>query len=199
MSGSAPSLDPTIVFALLAAGGALRFGGGKLAATLADKPVWSWAAKAAATAGFVERICIVRDGWAPARELQAPGWSVVVNPDADTGISSSIKLACTAAGPCRRLVIALADMPFVTSGHLRTLAQLEGVAFTRYPSGKIGVPAAFPRDAFPSLAMLEGDRGAASLDWGSDLTTVTADSPDTLIDVDAPDDLARASAMLARR
>ena len=187
------------MFALLAAGGATRFGGGKLAANLADKPVWSWAANAAATAGFVQRICIVRDGWAPAREMQALGWSVVVNPDADTGISSSIKLACTTAGPCRRLVIALADMPFVTSVHLRILAQLEGVSFTRYPSGKIGVPAAFPREVFHKLATLQGDRGAAGLDWGPDLTTVTPASPDTLIDVDTPDDLARASALLARR
>ena len=52
MSGSATSLEPSIVFALLAAGGATRFGGRKLAANLADKPVWSWAVNAAAAAGF---------------------------------------------------------------------------------------------------------------------------------------------------
>lgn len=187
------------MFALLAAGGATRFGGEKLATNLADKPVWSWAVNAAAAAGFIDRICIVREDWAPAREMQALGWSVVVNPEADTGMASSIKLACTAAGVCRRLVISLADMPFVTSDHLRILALAEGVAFTRYPSGKIGVPAAFPRDVLRKLATLQGDRGAAGLDWGSDLTTVTPDSPDTLIDVDTPDDLARASALLARR
>lgn len=187
------------MFAMLAAGGAARFGGGKLARTLADKPLWQWAANTAEAAGFVQRICIVREGWGPARDLQGRGWSVVANPDADTGIASSIKLACNGAAACQRLVIALADMPFVTSDHLRTLALSEGVAFTRYPSGHIGVPAAFPHDAFRKLAMLEGDRGAASLDWDARLIAITPASPDTLIDVDTPGDLNHARAMLAGR
>lgn len=187
------------MFAMLAAGGATRFGGGKLTRTLADKPLWHWAADTATAAGFVQRICIVRNDWAPAREMQALGWSVVVNPDAEAGIASSIKLACTAAAACRRLVIALADMPFVTSDHFRTLALSEGVAFTRYPSGRIGVPASFPHDALRKLAMLKGDRGAASLNWGPRLTALTPASPDTLIDIDMPDDLVRASTILERR
>lgn len=199
MNDSAPSLEPSIMIAMLAAGKATRFGGGKLARTLADKPLWQWAANTAVAAGFVQRVCIIRDGWAPAREMQTQGWSVVVNPEAEAGIASSIKLACTAAATCRRLVIALADMPFVTNYHLRALAHSEGVVFTRYASGHIGVPAAFPQDAFRRLAMLEGDRGAASLNWGPGLTTLTPASPDTLIDIDTPEDLVRAHNMLARR
>ncbi len=187
------------MFAMLAAGGAARFGGGKLARTLVDKPLWHWVADTAAAAGFVQRICIVRDGWAPAREMQALGWSVVVNPDAEAGIASSLKLACTAAVACRRLVIALADMPFITSDHFRTLALSEGVAFTRYPSGRFGVPAAFPHDAFRKLAMLEGDRGATSINWGPGRAAIAPASPEALIDIDTPDDLVRAHTMLARR
>ena len=187
------------MIAMLAAGGATRFGGGKLARTLADKPLWQWAANAAAAAGFVQRICIVRDDSVPAREMQALGWSVIVNPDAEAGIASSIRLACSAAAACRKLVIALADMPFVTSDHFRTLALSKGVAFTRYPSSRIGVPAAFPHDAFRKLAMLEGDRGAASINWGPGIAAIAPASPETLIDIDTPDDLVRAHTMLARR
>ena len=199
MSDSAPSLEPSIMFAMLAAGGATRFGGGKLTRTLADKPLWQWAANTAVVAGFIQRICIVRDDSAPAREMQALGWSVIVNPDAQAGIASSIKLACSAAAACRRLVIALADMPFITSDHLRALAVSNEAAFTRYPSGHIGVPAAFPQQAFRKLSLLEGDRGAAGLDWGPGMVAIAPSSPDTLIDVDTPDDLNCARAMLARR
>ncbi len=187
------------MFALLAAGGATRFGGAKLDQTLGGKPLWRWSADAAAAAGFGPGICIVREDWASACELQTLGWSVLVNPDAGTGIASSIKLAVAASEKCQRLVIALADMPFVTSDHLRQLAASDEVAFTRYPSGRLGVPAAFPRDAFAKLGTLYGDRGAASLDWGLNVVAITPASQDTLIDVDTPDDLLRAQTILERR
>ena len=199
MNDSAPSLEPSIMIAMLAAGQATRFGGGKLARTLSDKPLWQWAANTAVAAGFVQKVCIICDGWAPAREMQTLGWSVVVNRDSEAGIASSIKLACTAAAASGRLVIVLADMPFVTSDHLRALALSKEVAFTRYPSGHIGVPAAFPHQAFRKLSMLEGDRGAGGLDWGPGLVAIAPASPDTLIDVDTPDDLDGARTMLARR
>ncbi len=199
MSACASPAEPSIMFALLAAGGATRFGGTKLDQTLGGKPLWRWSADAAVAAGLRPGMCIVRDEWASARDLQSLGWSVLVNPDAETGIASSIKLALAAAEKRQRLVIGLADMPFVTSDHLRQLAASDEVAFTRYSSGRLGVPAAFPRDAFAKLAMLHGDRGAASLDWGPNVVTITPVSQDMLIDVDTPDDLLRAQTILERR
>ena len=193
MNGSVPPLDPSIAFALLAAGGAMRFGGGKLDARLGGRPLWRWAADTAERAGFTTRILIL--GEAPEPRAPAPeGWSVVFNPDSHCGIASSIRTACAAAAASRRLVIGLGDMPLVERNHLRALALAEGVAFTRYPAGGEGVPAGFPRDAFPRLGELEGDRGAASLDWGPRRIAISPGSPGSLLDIDTPEDLDRARA-----
>ncbi len=196
MSSYAPPLDPSIAFALLAAGRSERFGGGKLEASFAGKPLWRWAADTAAAAGFATRFVIVPD---PPMQLDAAeGWTIAVNSNADCGIASSIALACSLATDCRRLVIGLADMPFVEAGHLRALAMAEGVAFTSYHSGREGVPTGFPREAFATLASLQGDRGAATLPWANRVA-ITPTSPASLIDIDTPEDLERAQAQFMAR
>lgn len=192
MSASAPPLDPSIAFALLAAGRSKRFGGGKLQAMLGDKPLWRWAADTAEAAGFVTRFLIVAEPPLP----EAEGWRIAVNSDADIGIATSIALACSLARGCRKLVFGLADMPLVEPAHLRALAMANGVAFTCYPSGGEGVPAGFPSAAFASLGSLQGDRGAAGMDWGVDKITVAPASPDSLLDIDTPQNLERARARL---
>jgi molybdenum cofactor cytidylyltransferase len=198
MNAFVPALDPSIAFALLAAGGATRFGGGKLDAMLCAKPLWRWAADTAETAGFATRVLIVGGH----SRLEAPvpaGWSVVSNPNAQSGIASSIRAACSAAAGCRRLVIGLGDMPLIERDHLRALALAEGVVFTRYSSDREGVPAGFSRNAFTKLAHLEGDHGAASLDWGPGRIAISPRSPDSLLDIDTPQDLDRARVQIMAR
>ncbi len=197
MNASAPPLDPSIAFALLAAGRSQRFGGGKLEAVLNGKPLWRWAADTAEVAGFATRFLIVPAP--PKPETAAEGWTIAVNANADAGIATSISLACSLATDCRRVVIGLADMPFVEPDHLRVLAMAEGVAFTRYPSCREGVPASFPREAFARLANLQGDRGAATIDWAADRAAIAPTSPASLIDIDTPQDLERARAQLMAR
>lgn len=197
MNDCAPPLDPKIAFALLAAGKGRRFGGGKLVADLGGSPLWRWAARSVEQAGFVTRYLIVPGDGAFVMGEGAEGWTIAENPDADEGISTSIRRACELATDCYRLVVALADMPFVEPDHLRTLAGGAGVIFTGYKSGRLGVPAAFPRDAFPRLAGLTGDRGAAALDWGQDAISVRPTSYDSLLDIDRNLDLEHAR-MLAR-
>lgn len=200
MSVSAPPLDPSVTFALLAAGSSTRFGdSGKLDAVLGHKPLWRWAAEAAVAAGFMTRMLIVSSDLKGSASAVSEGWSIAVNPDPAAGISGSIKLACAQAAACKRLVIALADMPFVESDHLRILALGNGVSFTRYPSGRDGVPAAFPRTTFAVLRTLQGDRGAASHPWDLNISSIKPRSPDSLIDVDTPEQLERAGAILAAR
>lgn len=197
MSDCAPPLDASIALALLAAGRARRFGSGKLLEDLGGRPLWRWAATAAENAGFVTRIAIVRDGDRPGDALAAEGWAVQVNGAADEGIASSIRMACSAARSCRRLVIALADMPFVEPAHLRALASQGGVAFTNYPSGRNGVPAAFPQHCLITMTQLRGDEGAASLDWDEGITGITPATGHSLLDIDTAADLDRARAQIA--
>ena len=191
-SASDPLLEPSIAFALLAAGGAQRFGGRKLLADLGGRPLWRWAAASAESAGFATRILVVPEGDGLAGAFDAEGWSVSVNGRWREGIASSIRLACEIAGPARRLVIALADMPFIEPVHLRSLAVSKGAAFTGYPGGRRGVPAAFPHEDFAALAALHGDRGAGALAWTANAASIAPTWPESLLDIDTADDLDRA-------
>ena len=191
-SACAPPLDRSIAFALLAAGGAQRFGGRKLLADLDGKPLWRWAAESAKAAGFATRFLIASAGNVAVLEGEAEGWLVHANRDAHEGLASSIRAASQLAAPYQRLVIALADMPFVEPAHLRRLALGTGLAFTRYPAGREGVPAAFPNECFAALEKLRGDRGAAALDWHAGRMSLSPSSPETLFDVDTVADLERA-------
>lgn len=199
MSGSGPTPDPAPAFALLAAGSARRFGGSKLVADLLGKPLWRWAADAADSAGFKARWLILSRETAADIGPMAADWEIAINPDAGSGLATSIALAAHVAAPHPRLVIALADMPCVTPSLLGQLARAPGTAFTRYASGRPGVPAAFDASDFARLMRLNGDRGAAAIDWESATTMIDPPSTDTLLDVDTPADLDRAAAILARR
>jgi CTP:molybdopterin cytidylyltransferase MocA len=198
MSSCAPSLDSGTAFALLAAGSARRSGGAKLAVDLGSKPLLRWAAEAAVKAGFQTRLLIVPSPPAPDFGLGREGWTILVNPEAETGMASSIRAAALAADSHDRLVLGLADMPFVTAGHYRTLAKGKGVLFTRYPSGRVGVPAAFDRQGMARLQSLSGDRGATSLAWPA-AAAIVPSSFDELFDVDTAEDLARARSIARSR
>lgn len=197
MNASALSSDRPIVFALLAAGRGERFGPGKLTAELAGRPLWRWAVDCAASAGMSEIFVVTNDA-VIARQCAARGWSVIPNPDAGSGIASSIRLAAGVAPPDGRLVIALADMPFVSATHLCDLATGERPAFTQYPKGKCGVPAAFSYLASRRLLALEGDCGAASLDW-PDFGAVTPLEAEALLDIDTRAALEQARSVAVKR
>lgn len=191
MSASTPTLDRGIAFALLAAGSSRRAGGGKLGFLLENKPLLLWSAEAAERAGFQTRYFIVASEALPDAGLAAKGWTHVINREAGSGIASSIRAAAHAAHGCERLVIALADMPFVTPAHLRALALSRGPAFTRYPTGRNGVPAGFDRDDLVRFDRLEGDAGAASLAWNSAVSVAPA-AQEELRDIDTLQDLENA-------
>ena len=91
----------------------------------------------------------------------------------------------------------LADMPLVSPATLRGLVEGELPSAVAYPGGKPGVPACFSTAMLPKLAGLGGDEGAATLLRGrSDVRLVEAD-PQELRDVDRPEDLAEAEAILS--
>lgn len=190
MRSCVTGVDPDTGLVLLAAGRSSRFGSDKFAASLDGKPLWQWAATVADRAGFGKKFLVVR----PDRREMDPGedWTIVVNRDADLGLSSSIKAGLHAAADCRRIVLALADMPFVNPGHLAAIAASPGVTFTRYPDGRDGCPAVFPSGSYPALLALSGDRGAASIRFGTSAALAPAD-PATLRDIDTVSDLAAAA------
>ncbi|WP_120718178.1 nucleotidyltransferase family protein [Tsuneonella amylolytica] len=184
-------------FALLAAGRGARFGPGKLTADLAGKPLWRRSVDAAFEAS-IDAIVVVTNDAAIAAMCAAEGWQAVANPDAASGIASSVQVAARATDEFDRTIVALADMPFVEPAHIAALVAAGGTAFTCLPGGRPGVPAAFDRAGRARLAVLTGDRGAAALDW-PDAHLIQPADPESLLDVDTPEALERARALAVRR
>lgn len=177
------------LLALLAAGRSARFGAAdKLAAPLAGRPLALHAAETLAALPFLARVVIVG-----AEPRAFPGYRPVLNPAPEAGLAGSVKLAARAAQElgAAALLIALADMPRVTAGHVNRLmaaAEAPDAIIASSDGTRASPPALFAAGRFAELLRLEGDTGARALLRRA--TLITAD-PDTLIDIDTPEDLAR--------
>ena len=185
--------------AVLAAGAARRFGGGKLDAHCAGKPLGQWALDAVAQAGLAPGVLVVPEGDVPAFAA-ASGWPLITNPRADDGLATSVALAAGhALSEKRDLLVVLADMPLVTPAHLTALVDAGGLAASDHGEGRAGVPALFPLAVLPEVATLAGEAGAGRwLAARSDCRIIAA-VPGSLADIDRPEDLARIAALLSRR
>ena len=170
--------------AVLAAGLGTRFGGDKLEAMCAGKPLGRWVIEAVEAAGLGPGIIITGPEWV----TFAGGWTRAVNPEPEAGLGSSLALAVRLVPRGKEsLLILLADMPLVTPEYLRELAAMTAPAATRYPEGHAGVPALLDRKLIEKAARLTGDRGAGPLLRGARLLDAP---PGMLRDVDTPEDLA---------
>jgi len=190
------------IVAVLGAGRAERFGGGKLDAPLAGRALGAWAIRRAQALGHP---CLfVASATLPAflADLSAPP-EIAHNPAAATGMGSSLALAARIARErgAARLLVLLADMPLVEEATLRALREAtapggSAAAACRYPDGRLGPPACFGAALLPRLEGLEGDHGArrllASL---QDVVAIPAGA-DELLDIDSPADLASAASLL---
>jgi molybdenum cofactor cytidylyltransferase len=194
MKRSIPTMaDAKPLVAVLAAGGATRFGGGKLDAPLAGKVVGQWVLDAVAAAGLEPGVIVV--GAEVPAFAAASGWPLLVNERASEGLGTSLALAAAAAND-RALLVLLADMPLVDPAHLRALVAAKGSAATRYPSRKAGVPAVISPALLAELSGLAGDAGAGAL-LSSRAYVALLDPPDEmLLDIDTAADLARAEVLL---
>ena len=179
--------------AVLAAGRATRFGGGKLDAMLAGKRVGQWVLDALEAAGIAPGVIVT--GPSKPDFVENSGWRLVANPDPQAGLGTSLAIAAhQAEGP---LLVALADMPLVPSSHFTALLQHECAA-TAWRGGKSGVPALFPDAILPELRTLSGDQGAGPLLTAIEELTLVDAPFDALLDIDRPEDLARAETILRR-
>ena len=182
--------DPAAL--LLAAGLSRRFGGpGKLLADWRGNPLALHAADTLAGLPLRRRVAVCRAGDAElARLLSARGFDIVANPDPGRGLSSSLALGIRALVAADAVMVALADMPRVSSLHLRRLIEAACTApivASTSGGGAPTPPAIFARQMFPALLALEGDTGARDL--LHDATLVTAPAGE-LVDVDTLQDLA---------
>lgn len=200
MRRNIPAADPKLTVAILAAGLASRFGAAKLDAPLAGRAVADWVMDAVAQAGLKPGLVIVGPE-APAFLNAYPEWTPITNAQPEMGQGGSVALAAKEAlvRGSEHLLILLADMPLIEPEFLRSMVHNDGAAATRYPSGRPGVPALFPRRLLGRLAKLEGDRGAAAILADEDNLTLIAPPENMLTDIDKPVDLERAEALLRHK
>lgn len=146
---------------LLAAGASRRFGPeDKLLAPLRGRPLVQYAADAMRHAPLDDRVAVIAN---PALRPLLGGFRIVVT---EKGAQSdSLRAGLAHAGQPDRLVIALGDMPDVTSDLLSQVLDLaiDDSAAASHDGQRPMPPACFPRAWLPRLAGLSGDRGAARL------------------------------------
>lgn len=178
--------------AVLAAGRATRFGGGKLEAPCAGKPLGRWALDAVERAGLGPGTIVT----GPEGLRFAEGWMALANPQPEDGLGTSLAIAARNAleRDAGTLLVLLADMPLVAPAYLRQLAAAPAPAATRQPDGRPGVPALLDRALLEKAAALTGDRGAGPLLSGA---TLLDPPPGMLRDVDTPADLTEAERILS--
>lgn len=185
-----------IVGILLAAGAGTRFGGAKLMARLDDGTSIGARSCATLVAALGEVIAVVRPGEAAlADALAAAGARVTVCEQSTHGMGASIAHGIAMAEPCDAIIVALGDMPWVSTTTIAKLAAaLEGGAalvVPRYQSRR-GNPVGLGRIHFAALRALTGDRGARDLiDHATVVSWIDVDDPAIVRDVDTVDDLHR--------
>jgi molybdenum cofactor cytidylyltransferase len=124
------------------------------------------------------------------RIIHTPGW--------DEGMAASIRAGVAAlAGKGRGLFVFLGDMPLVPIDLCDPLARLAcdaGYAARPVVSGRPGHPVCFIGNAVRDLALLQGDQGAAHIlkHRTEGVAYLETDEIGAVLDIDAPEDLARA-------
>jgi molybdenum cofactor cytidylyltransferase len=187
-------MTSNIVGVLLAAGRGERFGGHKLLAPWRDGTAVAVAAAQHLIDALPNSIAVLRPGdEILASLLAAEGLRIVVNPNADGGMGTSLARG-VAATEADGWVIALADMPAIRPATIQAVAEAlaAGAALaTPVYHGQRGHPIGFARRFQADLAALEGDRGGRDIlaQHSNELRLIEVDDPGVLVDIDHAADL----------
>ena len=183
-----------LTLVLLAGGQGTRFGGAKLIAPLAGKPLALHAATMFTALPFAHRFAVTGPD---VPDLAALDYTCIPldPPGAPQARSLAQGIAAARAAGAQAVLVALADMPLVPQAHIRTLvARFDGDRIGTSADGVVMPPAVFGAVHFEALTAQTGDRGGALRLAGA--PTVALD-PALALDIDHPDDLARAEAFFA--
>ncbi len=200
---------------ILAAGGSSRFRAAgaaqisKLVADLGGEPMVRWVARAALASQA--RPIVVVTGFAAqaiAQALVGLDLSFVANPDYAAGIAGSLRQGVAALPAANAgAIVMLGDMPLIPPPLLDRLigafaARPTALAAVPIHAGKRGNPVLLARALFPAIAKLHGDAGAkqilAHAAPGS-IIEVAAEGAEIGLDIDTPDALEQARALMRPR
>jgi molybdenum cofactor cytidylyltransferase len=180
---------------VLAAGASTRFGSAKQLVRVAGRPLLHTAVSLAAeVAGTAVTVVLGARAAELAPLLTHSPASIVINREWREGMASSIRTGVARLpGSCTAVLLMLVDQAAVTAEDLKRLVgawrrQPGYIAAARY-GVTTGVPAIFPRSAFPDLASLRGDVGARVLLQRNPDRVVRVPMASAAIDIDTPEDL----------
>lgn len=146
------------VVAVLAAGSSRRLGQPKQLLDFRGRPLIRHAATVALGAGGDETIVI---GSFP-EALEGLPVTMLENPHAEEGMSSSIRLAVRHARGAR-ILFTVCDQPLIGPEHLRALLATDASIVATAYAGTVGVPAVFSPRFADELLALRGDTGARAV------------------------------------
>ncbi|MGA9671355.1 MAG: nucleotidyltransferase family protein [Terracidiphilus sp.] len=193
-------MKSSVAAIVLAAGASRRLGQPKQLLMHGDETMLARSIRLANEAGAGPVIVVLGAHHERIRDVVAPDSAIVViNEKWEQGIASSIHAgvnAIEAAAPAASGALILScDQPRLTAAHMRTLiesftAQNEPSIVASVYAGIHGVPAVFPRFAFPHLLALSGDKGARALLKHPPCPLIVLPFEGGEVDIDRPGDLA---------
>jgi molybdenum cofactor cytidylyltransferase len=193
-----PDRTGPIAGVLLAAGTSSRMGSNKLLFELDGESVLRGAARRALASGVSPLLVVLgHEAERAEQELQGLPCRVVVNPDYEQGINSSLKTGVSAVpAEAQGAVVMLADMPFVTPEMLAGLiARYRSSAAPLVISDYEGVnapPMLYDRSLFGELLAMTGEGcGRQVVKRHRDEAEVLAWPAAALTDLDVPEDYTR--------
>jgi molybdenum cofactor cytidylyltransferase len=179
-----------------AAGRSARFGAMKLVANLEGAPLIQRTLASLLEAGVAQVVVVTREGAAVegAVALVDPRVAIVVNPDPERGMFSSIQAGLAVTDGDVVLVLP-ADMPFVAAATVAAVAAQAastGAVVVPVHDGRRGHPIAIPQALGTTLRALAPTTTlkAAIAACGAAVLPLTVVDPGVLHDVDVPGDLA---------
>ncbi len=177
---------------VIASGFSRRFGEDKLLSQFAGRPLIKWALDSVAKLDYKAVVLRRSDR---KRQLIPPDFTVLVNLNAEKGLSQGIKLAAAwTPKDAEGLVIVLGDMPFAKKIVDKLLEAFQKNDYDAVSAGLKGnpvTPSVFSRRILHHLLLLEGDIGARSVLRKVNVYVVDFDER-LLTDIDTLDDLAHA-------
>lgn len=198
----------SLAIAVLAAGTGQRFGSLKQLQTLDGQTLIRRVAQTALANGHPVSIVTGAESERIQAELAdlAPG--LIHNPHWQRGMGHSLAVAVDALQrqfpALAAVMILLADQALIRVEDLQTMlrehaAHPEAIIVADHGAGMLAPPCLFPARYFPALMALDGDRGAKALIQQHREQVRCVDMPHAALDIDTPEDLARALEQLRRQ
>ena len=183
---------------LMASGSGARFGSNKLLYLIEGAPMFEHAFAAVPPHLFAQS-CVVSCYPEILEQAKRSGFQAIFNPHADEGQSASVRLGLSALLEMDGALFCVCDQPWLSKKSVEHLL----AEFMAYPDcicalswqGVRGSPVIFPRDLFPALQALTGDRGGSGIIRANRdrLRLVETSTPMELQDVDVKPDKASES------